>query len=722
VLGALVLGLAAIALGIALTLSGAPLSVVGSNAIAPDAEIGSFNPCQVHQTVPGGTTAVRLWIKANIGPSVHITVLSGARVLARGTREAGWTGGIATVPIERVARTATDARVCVVLGPTEEAVTPLGGAPPDPAPGEVGDEMRVEYLAPSGSSWWSLAGAVKQHIGLGRAPSGALVALIPLALMALAAILTAWTILRRLGGTRGEDVGLRGGHARLRGGRVRLRGGRVRLRGGRVRLLGGRVPGPAAICACVALLSAASWSILTPPFQLTDEPSHFSYAQIVAETGGLPTSDGPDSQEELAVLEALDHQEVNFNPTVGTISTAVQQQHLQSDLTAPLSRRGSGAGVASPQPPLYYALEAIPYKLAGGGTLLDQLALMRLLSALMGGLTAFFGYLFLREALPAVPWAWTVGGLTLALAPLLGFISGGVTPDAMLCTVSTALFYCLARAFRRGLTLRAALAIGAVTAVGSLTKLNFIGLVPGLVLALAILTRRALAGAPGTWSSRLRVLRLPVLALALGAAPACLYVLINLLSGRAGLGLLSSGIGLTGEHQGSPGQELSYIWQFYLPRLPGMANYFPGISPLRQIWFDRSVALYGWLDTYFSARVDNLALVPASVIAALCARALFVSRGALWRRRGELCAYAAIGVGVLALVGADSYLSFPTRAGGYSEPRYLLPLAALFAAVLALAARGAGRRGGPAVGTLIVLLILAHDIFSQLLVVGRYYV
>ena len=45
----------------------------------------------------------------------------------------------------------------------------------------------------------------------------------------------------------------------------------------------------------------------------------------------------------------------------------------------------------------------------------------------------------------------------------------------------------------------------------------------------------------------------------------------------------------------------------------------------------------------------------------------------------------------------------------------------VFAAILALAARGAGRRWGPAAGTLIVLLILAHDIFSQLLVVGRYY-
>jgi hypothetical protein len=40
---------------------------------------------------------------------------------------------------------------------------------------------------------------------------------------------------------------------------------------------------------------------------------------------------------------------------------------------------------------------------------------------------------------------------------------------------------------------------------------------------------------------------------------------------------------------------------------------------------------------------------------------------------------------------------------------------------LALAARGAGRRWGPPVGALIIVLFLGYDIFSQLLVVSRFY-
>jgi hypothetical protein len=152
-----------------------------------------------------------------------------------------------------------------------------------------------------------------------------------------------------------------------------------------------------------------------------------------------------------------------------------------------------------------------------------------------------------------------------------------------------------------------------------------------------------------------------------------------------------------------------------------MPDYFPGILTTRQFWFDRPVGVYGWLDTEFPRWVYNVALVPAALVAGLCVRELLRVRGGLRARMGELLSYAAVGAGLLALMGADSYLEFPTSPGVYSEPRYLLPLAALAAAVVTLAARGAGRCWGPAVGTLLVLLILAQNLFGQLLEVGRFY-
>jgi 4-amino-4-deoxy-L-arabinose transferase-like glycosyltransferase len=480
-----------------------------------------------------------------------------------------------------------------------------------------------------------------------------------------------------------------------------------------------RVPRAAWICALIACLNAACWSIITPPFQVPDEPSHFAYVQQIAETGTLPTSGDSDySEEEEVALRDLHHLEVRWHPETHPVATQVEQQTLQHDLAQPLRRSGpGGAGVADSQPPLFYTLQTIPYFLGSSGTLLDRLELMRLLSALMGGLTALFVYLFVREALPGAPWTWAVGGLAVALMPLLGFMSGAVNPDAMLFAVSAAIFYLFARAFRRGLTPRLAIAIGAVTAIGLLTKVNFVGLTPGIGVGLVALTLREARISRGTAYRSLAV------AVAIPATPVCLYLVINLLSNHPALGVVTGAIHLT-SGRGPLLDEISYIWQFYLPRLPGMTTYFPGISTTLQMWFDRSVGLYGWLDTPFPPWVEHIALIPAVLLAILGIRALITIRATVRRRLVELAVYAVMGVGLLALIGADQYLTYLAKEAQpetYAEPRYLLPLLARLGAALALSARGAGRRWGPAVGVLIVVLFLGHDIFSQLQEISRYY-
>ncbi len=474
-----------------------------------------------------------------------------------------------------------------------------------------------------------------------------------------------------------------------------------------------RVPRAAWLCAVVAFLSAACWSILSPPFQVTDEPSHFAYVQQLAENHRLPTEApaGLSAEEEI-VLRDLHQYNVREAPETHTISTAAQQQLLQEDLNRHLSRHGSGGvGGARSDPPLFYLLETIPYGLASGGTLLDQLEAMRLLSALMAGLAALFIFLFVREALPKEPWAWTVGGLSVALTPMLGFISGGVNPDSMLVAVSAATFYGLARAFRRGLDRRLAIVIGAMIAVGFLTKLNFLGLVPGILLGLILLTIRA-----SRTDGRAAYVSLGI-ALAIASAPVWLYLFFNLLSGHPPLGIVSTTLKNQGAH--SILTKISYIWQLYLPRLPGMTNYFPGLSTTRDLWFNRGVGFYGWLDTTFPIWVDNLALLLVGILALLCGRSLALDRVALRERVAELAVYGAMGLGLLTLIGLSS--SIDSSEGLFTDPRYLLPLLPLLGAALVLAARGAGRRLGPPVGVLIIVLFLAHDIFSQLLVVGRYY-
>ena len=480
-----------------------------------------------------------------------------------------------------------------------------------------------------------------------------------------------------------------------------------------------RVPRAAWICALVALLNATAWSIITPPFQGKDEIDNYSYVEYLSAAGKLPekahlSGEEPYSQKVTLVTQGLQYFQVRFTPYEHSLTTNAEQRTLSEDVNRAPSLEGYGeAGRVASEPPGYYALETIPYAL-GGNNILTQLQLMRLLSALLAAITALLTFFFLREILPGVPWAATVGALCVALQPLFVSTSAIVSPDAMLITASAAVFLCFALAFRRGFDTRLAIALGLVIAVGFTSKVNFVGVSLGVFAGLAVLAVR------GFRSHRWAGLRSPAIAGAIGLTPVALYLLRNALtsnpttngavhtSGQLGLATLL--------------KELSYTWQLFLPRLPGMTPYFKGVLPIREIWFDRSVGFYGWMDTTFPTWVDNVALVLAVGVAALCGRELFVRRAALRARLPELAVYGAIVLGVMWMLGFSSYsCDLLEHECSLGEPRYLLPLLPLFGAGIVLAIRGAGRRWAPVVGIAMVVLFLGHDLLSQLQTIARYY-
>jgi 4-amino-4-deoxy-L-arabinose transferase-like glycosyltransferase len=478
-----------------------------------------------------------------------------------------------------------------------------------------------------------------------------------------------------------------------------------------------RVPRLAWMCALIAFLNATAWALIVPPFQGKDETDHFAYVEQIAENGSLPEGSGYTGQYspgETVVLQALHYSQVRHSPGVPTITSVAQQRELEEALRAGASMEGVGqAGIASSEPPLYYAIQTIPYAL-GSGNVLVQLQLMRLVGALLGAMTALLTFLFLREILPRRPWAATIGAVCVSLQPAFAFMSGSVNPDSMLYPVAAAVLLCLARAFHRGLTRRLAIVLGTLIAVGFLTKLNFIGFAAGVYVGLIVLAvREAKARGRGA-------LLAPAIAAGIGMVPTILYIARNALSNRATLGGAAGGGKLISPD--SLLHEASYIWQLYLPRLPGMTHYFVGLRTYKDVWFDRSVGLYGWFDTMFAPWVDNVALIPAAIVVVLCGRELVLRRAALRKRLPELGVYAAIILGVLVMIGGSSYLNNAlTHEAPFGEPRYLLPMLPLLGAVIVLAVRAGGRRWAPVIGAAMVVLFLGHDIFSQLHVIARYY-
>jgi 4-amino-4-deoxy-L-arabinose transferase-like glycosyltransferase len=488
----------------------------------------------------------------------------------------------------------------------------------------------------------------------------------------------------------------------------------MRPSAGRLRALVRRIPRAAWACMGVAILNAVAWSLVTAPFQVPDEAWHYSYIEYVAEHGRPPTPTPPVLSPSLeAVVTDLGTRQVIEAPENGSIWTRTEREQLQRDLEQIRDRHGNGGWYQDvPEPPLFYTLQALPFTAAKSANVLDRLQLMRFVSALLAGVTVLCVFLFLREALPAHPWTWTVGALGLAFLPLFAEMGGGINPDILLYAIVAAVFLLFARIFRRGLTARRAAAMGGLLALGFATKMNFIGEMPGIALGLlaaAFREERAL---------RLRTLRLPALALAVALVPSVVLIALNLLVWDRRL--FDSGIYTTAEIHPSLPQALQYAWEFYVIRLPGMEPMI-GYFAVRDAWLRLLIGGFGWFDTHFAAWVYNVALVPIVLVVSLCVTTLVRRRAALRARWLELAVYATLAGGVMGMVAAAGYNLYLQRAGGAVEARYLLPLVPLYAGMLALAARGAGRRLMPVVGTAIVVLAIAHNAFGLLLEIARYY-
>lgn len=456
-----VLAVLVLAGAVGLVLSQAEQHRSGTNGVFAQAQVvagAGATVCQGRELLPAGTDAVQIAGASEASPLV--TLRRDGQTIARVEGVVDREASVIRAPIERTTRQLDGVSVCLVL----QGAAALGRGATPPGVGTVtagqpfpGSSLAISYLQSEQRSWWGFAGTIADRICGQHAASGLCWVIWAIAGLLLASlVLTARIVVRTL-------------------------------------VLDRAIPRLGLAIAAVAALNAAAWSLVTPPFQVPDEVGHVAYVQSLAETSRPPAH--PPALEisrEQSTLMA----DSGFGKVAGLTYRAGawsrQQEHqLRADLARPLSRRPTiAAGEAEPEPPLYYALEAIPYGVAHASPLLDRLMLMRLVSALLAGATALLCFQFVRECLPAKPWAWTVGGLGVALTPMLGFVSGGVNPDALLFALSAALFLCVARAWRRGATMRLALAIGTLIAAGMLTKVNFYGLVPGTLLGFALAARR----------------------------------------------------------------------------------------------------------------------------------------------------------------------------------------------------------------------------------------
>jgi len=166
--------------------------------------------------------------------------------------------------------------------------------------------------------------------------------------------------------------------------------------------------------------------------------------------------------------------------------------------------------------------------------------------------------------------------------------------------------------------------------------------------------------------------------------------------------------------------QLSYLWQALLPRLPFMQDQLGGYPPW-DVYYKGFVGRFGWFEYDFPAAWYWVALPLLVAIVVLAGRALWTHRDAVRPRRAELVAYGALTAGLFLAVEKAAYDYQLSFGAPFEQTRYLFPLLALYAGVVALAAIGAGPKWGRAAGGFLVVLAMGHSLFAQLLTLARFY-
>jgi 4-amino-4-deoxy-L-arabinose transferase-like glycosyltransferase len=478
----------------------------------------------------------------------------------------------------------------------------------------------------------------------------------------------------------------------------------------------GRFPRACLACAAIAFVNSGLWAIITPSFQVPDEGAHAGYVQYVGEWWDIPG--GPQRRpgilsEEMGIAGSAVPFSIEGKPTWFEHDV----RGLDRSLGGADRHPGSVPAQAFNNPPLYYLLAAVPYTLAKSANFFDLFLVLRLFSALLAAITVAFTFLFVREILPGDSWTPRVAALAVAFQPMFGFMSGGINNDNLLYACGAALIYLLARALRRGLTPWLGVAIGGVAAAGMLTKTSFAGLLPGAALGLLLATWRS--------APRLRPALVGLAAaVAAGAIPYGAWLLANKGLFQRPTSTTTAGFNVPSlsEVTSFSGQ-LSYLWQVFLPPLPHMGHFkvLANSYPLWDTYIQGFVGRFGWWRFAFPEWVDWLALTVYVSVLGLAATALARARAALRARWPELLTYAALIGGFVLLVEIASYRYQTVNGGQFEQTRYLFPLIAFYGALVALAARGAGRRWGQAVGAFLVVLAMGHSLFAMLLVVSHYY-
>ena len=456
-----------------------------------------------------------------------------------------------------------------------------------------------------------------------------------------------------------------------------------------------RPPAPLIALLLVALLEGVAWIVAMPAFQGPDEGRHLAYVQKVADAHTIPwrrSGGGPETARRLSTEADLAALWSGLGPAQGNLAakpawTALDEHQLRvrEDALGGGARKDGGYTDAFHNPPLYYLYAAVPWTVFHGASFLARAEVVRLAGLPLLLAVVWLTWALCGELLGPALWPRTLAAGLVALHPQLTNMAATVNPDILLAALSAGALLAMVRLLRRGPSVARVAVLAGLCAAAALTHGRGLALIPpaAVAVALAYARGRRLGG----WI------------VAGGAGVAALAILVA-----------------AGQGAGSVRQFVSYVWQFYLPRLPGMATTIgPPDYGVRQAFVDRFFGTFAGLEVAFPPWALDL-------FAGLSIVGLVALVVVLWRHRAGVRAQwpvvavlATAALAVLAVLHVSAYRALVVSPGDpIVAGRYLLPLLTLGGVAVALVVRELPRR----FASFAAAALLAGAILTQIAALG----
>ncbi len=497
-----------------------------------------------------------------------------------------------------------------------------------------------------------------------------------------------------------------------------------------------RIPLPLVLLLGTVLAFGLMWALLKPAWAAPDEDAHFGYVASLADLGKIPGGPGlPVASEQRQSMEATNTDAVTFFPYAKPQWTQVGERVWRAqNRSANRKDGGGGRNTAAQYPPAYYLFANIPYKAVNSSDVLTRMYAVRFASLFWLLVTTTAAWLLAGEVFGRNRPLQLVTASVAGLWPMVTFMSSSVNPDSMLIALWALATWLGTSLLTRGPSVRRSIGLALCVGVAVVTKATALALVPPVVLAFAL----------AAWPLRSRiswrrVVTVGAVILAF-AVPVGAWYLAAQSSGRSAFGqttLVSAGETPTGGgsagggDKGSIGLFASYLWQYYLPRLPSMTpikNFYPTISNYApvEVWLGSGWASFGWVNVWFPPWVYKLFFAICVLIAGAVVVSWLRRRRPGWLRLSprtlRLGAFYLVMAGLL--IGGLQWTDYKLYLDGkqpFLQGRYILPLAPLLALLVAQATRALPARFRPASQGVVVGALFVFQIACLGLVAARYY-